>query len=222
MTSCSLVYVPPSSVRCCISQRALHLSCSESWLIVGPPSPVWYRCLMPSSEDVTTLPGSHVIRVYKRGTRWPAHFCSFCFEDSAMIPLVSTRTTSRPVMCVAARVETPTFSFCLQFVVLAAVNMKSSVFWDKMQCSTVKVNRSFTGIYCLHLQHQAELTRYIPGDWTLSVSCEMCGQFCCKSVTDKLVSSGNYSELCSGGTQFGFRVSRDSPQYLQSNDRISF
>jgi hypothetical protein len=37
------------------------------------------------------------------------------------------------------------------FEVLAAVVMKSSIFWDIKTCSSLKVNRRFGGIYRLHL-----------------------------------------------------------------------
>jgi hypothetical protein len=38
------------------------------------------------------------------------------------------------------------------FVVVRAVVMKSSVFWDTMAYSLLKVNRRFGGTYCLHLK----------------------------------------------------------------------
>jgi hypothetical protein len=42
----------------------------------------------------------------------------------------------------------------VEFEVLTAVFMKSSIFWDLMSCSPLKVNRRFRGTCCLHLQSQ--------------------------------------------------------------------
>jgi hypothetical protein len=39
------------------------------------------------------------------------------------------------------------------FEVLIAVVMKSPIFWDKMPCSPLQVNRRFGGTYRLHLQN---------------------------------------------------------------------
>jgi hypothetical protein len=46
------------------------------------------------------------------------------------------------------------WSVCNVFEVLTAVVMKSSIFWDIMSCSTLKVNRHFGGTCHLHLQGQ--------------------------------------------------------------------
>jgi hypothetical protein len=46
------------------------------------------------------------------------------------------------------------------FVVLTAVVMKSSIFWDITLCSPLKVNRHFGGTYRLHLQVQIHRARY--------------------------------------------------------------
>jgi hypothetical protein len=40
----------------------------------------------------------------------------------------------------------------VEFEVLTAVVMKSSIFWDTTPCSPLKVNRHFGGIVRLHLQ----------------------------------------------------------------------
>jgi hypothetical protein len=42
----------------------------------------------------------------------------------------------------------------VRFEVLAAVVMKSSVFWDATLCSTLKINQCFRGTCRLHLQGQ--------------------------------------------------------------------
>jgi hypothetical protein len=44
--------------------------------------------------------------------------------------------------------------YLVGFEVLTVVVMKSSIFWDIMLCSWLKVNRHFRGTYRLHLQGQ--------------------------------------------------------------------
>jgi hypothetical protein len=39
----------------------------------------------------------------------------------------------------------------MEFEVLMAANIKITVFWDVMPCSSVKRSHRFGGIYCLHL-----------------------------------------------------------------------
>jgi hypothetical protein len=43
-------------------------------------------------------------------------------------------------------------SLLVQFEALTAVVMKSSVFWDIMLCSPLKINRCFGGTLCFHTQ----------------------------------------------------------------------
>jgi hypothetical protein len=45
-------------------------------------------------------------------------------------------------------------NYYVRFEVLATVIMKSSVFWDIMPCTLLKVNWHFGGTCCLHLQGQ--------------------------------------------------------------------
>jgi hypothetical protein len=46
------------------------------------------------------------------------------------------------------------------FEVLTPVVMKSTVFWDMMLCSPLKVNQLFGGTYHLHLQDEISRAKY--------------------------------------------------------------
>jgi hypothetical protein len=62
----------------------------------------------------------------------------------------------------------------VRFEALTAAVMKSSIFWDIMTRSPLKVNRSFRGTYRLHLQSRSvsrvRILLCFPSDFTL-VSC---------------------------------------------------
>jgi hypothetical protein len=72
------------------------------------------------------------------------------------------------------------------FEVLTAVVMKSSVFWDKMPCSPLKINRHFGGT-CLHLQGQ-RISQEGNQQSFLPVSC----WFSCLAVFDENPNHANF------------------------------
>jgi hypothetical protein len=98
--------------------------------------------------------------------------------------------------------------------VLTAVVMKSTVFWDIMLCSLLKVSRHFEGTYCLHLQGRiisrarsqcASRWQAIRGTYRLHIQCrKICRA--CLAPAFTLVSCLAYSStlkvetICSSGT----------------------
>jgi hypothetical protein len=48
----------------------------------------------------------------------------------------------------------------VRFQVLTAASMKIRAFWDIAQCNLVRVDRRFTGAYCLHHQVNCETSVY--------------------------------------------------------------
>jgi hypothetical protein len=89
---------------------------------------------------------------YRLGHRLSSFFVYF-LSPSRHIPGLNQATTN------SFRILS---NSCVKFEVLAAVFMKSTIFWDITPCSPLRVNRPFGGTYCHHLQGRKNKTSKKP------------------------------------------------------------